>query len=405
MTIVKILNSTLEGLASYGVVFVRLIKNTKRPTRTWDYFEELHNRKGQSRLDCVEEWLNDGYGVGYLLRGGLGVIDADSQQTIQRIQKFESQNASIRFSKVWTPSGGLHAIFKHDPSIDMSRLKNHICHPEENGIRIPWDFKLGERTMLVAAGTVNAKGTYLPDPWITPPIVDIRNVAPNLKIYRDQARFLTDQRPIKDRKIAAMVYLKCKAPICTEGKGARRTLLEVASHVVAYYGIDPSLAYYLMTTTKGNHVSWNDRCLGKDGNLYPWDRDELMDVLEDAVTATPSYGVYLYKRQQDRQYAKSSANIFMDILTFLPYSSKDIWITPEYLYRSFLEYFKVNSEFYGKKEFGCEMTMAIANGRLPFVRRDRTNALGRIYRGMDQNTLAIAIATYEHYTKVYPPIP
>jgi hypothetical protein len=397
----KHVKAALEGLASYGVVFMQLTPGTKHTTRTWDYFEALHEKQGGSRMDLAEKWLKEGYGVGYLPRKRLGVVDADAPDTVQRILDFEVDEIYVYFPKVWTPSGGLHAIFEHAPGIDMSRLKNHVCHPEEEGVRIPWDFKLGERTMLVAPGTVTPKGTYTPGPWITPPRIDVRFLAPGLNIYRETTPFLRDTRLLRERIMGAMTYLRLYAPICIEGKGARQVLWKVASHVVAYYDLGPSLAFHLMVESKGGHKAWNERCLHADGSTYPWSWDELATVLEQAVDAVPSYGVLLYKESLKRQHAVHSAAEFMDLLTFLPQPVGDIWITPESLYRAFLEYFDVDSKNYDKKELGCELSKAMDAGRLPFVLRDRINSAGRIYRGVDANTLKVAIAAYEAHWKPY----
>ena len=141
---------------------MQLVPGTKRTKRTWDFFEELHDKCGESRIDLADDWLQKGFGVGYLLRGGLAAVDADGPETVQRIEDFEESDGYIHFPKVATPSGGIHALLVHPPGIDFFRLKNHVCHPKEDGIKVPWDFKLGERTMLVAPGTVMPKGVYKP---------------------------------------------------------------------------------------------------------------------------------------------------------------------------------------------------------------------------------------------------
>ena len=122
----------LEGLAGFGVVFTQIIPGTKRTPRTWDHFEELHDKRGGSRLDLVHEWLYKGYGVGYLLRGGLAAVDADDSSTVQRIAAFEDSDGYLHFPKVATPSGGIHAHFQHPPTLDLTRVKNHVCHPVED---------------------------------------------------------------------------------------------------------------------------------------------------------------------------------------------------------------------------------------------------------------------------------
>ena len=151
-------NNYLEGLAGFDVIFTQVAPGTKRTTRTWDYFEDLHEKRGGSRLDLVHDWLKKGYGVGYLLRNRLAAVDADDITTVNRIMEFEDREIYLHFPKVLTPGGGIHAHFQHPPDLDMRSLKNHVCHPEEDGVVVPWDFKLGNRTMLMAPGTVMEKG-------------------------------------------------------------------------------------------------------------------------------------------------------------------------------------------------------------------------------------------------------
>lgn len=384
-----------EGLAQFGVVMMKLKPGTKRTTRTWDFFENLHAQRGESRLDLAEEWLKRGFGVGYLLRGRLGAVDADSPDTVQRIHDFEIGEIYIHFPKVHTPSGGIHALLVHPPNIDPDRIKNHVCHPEEDGVKVPWDFKLGERTMLVAPGTVMPKGVYEPGIWLPPPVLDVRCLAPELEIYKSLPPFIRDTRPIEDRIMGAMTYLRVKAAVSIKGQRSRSTLWTVGIHVVAYFDLDPSLAFYLMTENKGGHIAWNNRCLGEDGKLRPWDFGELMDVLDQAVDLAPAYGIYLYKREQERAFAHQGAMTFLEALTYLPKAEGTLWVDVDDLFQAFLDFSGAKPEVYSSREFGCRVSEAINSGQLPFVYRDRNNIAGRILRGMDLNTLKVAIAIYE----------
>jgi hypothetical protein len=393
----------IEGLASFGVIFMQLKPSTKRTTRGWDYFENLHEQQGESRVDLVSGWLKDGYGVGYLPRQRLAAIDADDAITVKRIADFEEGEVYLHLPKVHTPSGGVHALFVHPPSIDLSRLKNHVCHPQEDGVKIPWDFKLGERTMLVAPGTVMPKGVYKAGVWMPPPVLDIRTVAPELEIFKNLPEFLRDTRPKKDRIIRAMTYLRTQAPISIKGKHSRSTLWTVAKHLVPFLDLDPGLAFYLMTESKKGYTAWNERCLGEDGKPSPWDLDELLDALHDAVDAAPDHGIYLYQRAEEREFARWCLETFLVVLTYLPPGTEDDWLPVGDLFRAFLDYSGLKSNFLKKSEFGNAMTKAIDSGRFPFVQRDRTNKAGRIYRGISIRLIGSAVREYEQRQAIYLP--
>ena len=399
----------LDGLAGYRVVFTQLVPGTKRTTRTWDYFENLHDQHSQSRLDLVSDWLRKGYGVGYLLRNRLAAVDADDAATVQRVLDFEKQQ-HIFFPKVSTPGGGIHALFLHTSSIEMQRLKNHVCHPKVHGKAVPWDFKLGERTMLVAPGTVTPKGVYMPGGWSAPPVLDIRSLAPKLEIYRNVKDFIRDTRPLQDRVMASMTYLRTKAPISVEGRSGHRDLMKVALHLVGYHDLDPSLAFHLLTKGKTGmdrngtpvtYTAWNDRCINGKGDPCPWTDDALMNALESAVDGAPAYGVHLLQEAKEKEFARWSAAAFIGMLTFLPEPTQPIWITADALYRVFLEFSGVKPGAFIKSELGLELALAISRGQLPFVLADRTHALGRIYRGLDQNTLRVAMDASEQRYKAF----
>lgn len=394
----------LEGVGTFNSVFMQLVPGSKRTIRTWDYFEELHAQRGESRVDLAEAWLLKGYGVGYLLRGRLAAIDADSVATVQRVMEFEKANPSLRMPKVHTPSGGIHALFVHPTSIDGTRLKNHVCHPKEGKEIIPWDFKLGERTMLVAPGTINQKGAYRSPGWSQPPIFDVRALAPGLAIYRNIKSFTRDCRPLRDRIIAAMSYIRRYAPISVDGSGGNRALRQVAEHLVAYHDLDPSLAFYLLTTSKSgqdrdggavDYVAWNDRCRDRNGKPFPWGEEDLSRALEDAVDAAPAYGVHVFEMAQKKDFARQCAASFIEALSFLPEPKEAVWVTPTDVFDLFIEVFGVDRYTYGISELGLEITHAINQGKLPFVYRDRTNAKGRIYRGMNLSMIGFAMGAHE----------
>ena len=406
----KTLDHYLEGLSGFLVVYMPLLPGSKRTFRAWDRYEELHEQRGESRIDLAYQWLREGYGLGYLLRNRLAAIDADKAETVQRVMDFEEDQIYLSFPKVYTPSGGIHALFVHPPSIDLSRLKNHICHPKEEGVAVPWDFKLGERTMLVAPGTLTPRGAYRPGIWLPPPVLDVRHLVPELEIYRDTPDFLRDTRPLRDRIMAAMSYLRYRAPVSVEGAGGRNTLRQVAQHLVGYHDIDVGLAFYLMTETKVGrtrsgapvtYTAWNARCVDAEGNRRPWSDDTVLRALEDAMDEAPTYGVYLQEKARAKEQARWCSACFVEVLTHLPEPLSPIWIKAGALYGAFIEFSGVKPESYSKSELGVDVAMAIEQGRLPFVERGRTNAEGRIYLGLDLNTLRIAIDRYEQGQKAH----
>lgn len=391
----------LEGLASFGVVFMQLAKGTKRTIRSWDDFENWHHQRGESRIDLATQWLKGGFGVGYLPRNHLAAIDADAQVTVHRLVCIEQRLVGVRFPRVYTPSGGVHALFVHPPEIYIPRLKNHICHPMEGGMKVPWDFKLGERTMLVAPGTVMPKGVYKAGDWLQPPVLDVRRLAPGLEIYKVLPQFIRDNRPFRDRTMNAMTYLRTTAPISIKGRGSRLTLGKVARRVVAFHDLDPGLAFHLLTVNKGGWIAWNNRCLDEYGKPCPWDPDEIMDALYDALDAAPEYGVHLYKRQEARAHAFQSLESFLAALTYLPEPAPGTFMKRSTLYGAFIEFAGVESEFFNNKEFGTHIGRAIENGQVPFVQRHATNRDGKIYLGIDEHTLKHALDTYEQRQRDY----
>lgn len=191
--------SHLEGLASLGVVFVQLIPGEKRTTRGWDHFQRLHDVCGLSRIDLATQWLRKGYGVGYLPGGKHWVVDCDSPETVARTRRF-CLDAGLVPPMCITPSLGAHFSFGFPGGLEKRGMKHHVCHPKENEEKVPWDFKLGTRTMLVAPGTQTPKGIYLPPgPWVEPPVLDPRSLSPGLEIYRERRDFLVDERDFNCR--------------------------------------------------------------------------------------------------------------------------------------------------------------------------------------------------------------
>lgn len=383
----------LEGIASYGCVFLELKPGTKMPTRPWDRFEEMHEQRGESRLDLALGWLKKGSGVGYLPRNRLAVIDCDDMETVRRVIRY-GQEHDLLFPQIRTPSGGRHFLFHLAEGIDYTRLKHHICHPKEHGVVVPWDFKLGIRTMLVAPGTVKAGpgggalGKYQGSLWLQPPKLDPRALAPNLRIYRDTTPCLRDFRPERERVMGAMSYLRSKAPVC-RGAGARKVLLEVARHLVSWYQLDPHYALHLMTVDKrkgdgsGSHVSWNHRCVDEQGSDYPWLEHELLEALTAAVDEPSVFGRWEFKRVQEREAMRWHLPDLFHLLNTTPVVGVGDRISTEELFQRFLEMTNLDRRFITVDEFGAEVNQAITAGRISTLKRHRTSKR-KGFEGVDQ---------------------
>lgn len=400
----QLTQTALEGLASYDCVFLELIPGTKMPTRKWDYFERLHAERGRSRLDLALRWLKKGNGVGYLLRKRLAAIDCDDSSTVQRVLQFGQQHG-IRFPQVRTPSGGRHFLFELSPSIDYTMIKHHVCHPKESGVILPWDFKLGPRTMLVAPGTVRCDdgglviGRYQARSWITPPLLDPQSLMPSLKIYRDITPFVRDQRPKLDRIMSAMNYLRLHAPIC-RGRGARKVLWEVAVHLLVYHDLDPYLVLHLMTVDKGGYIAWNNRCVDESGNPYPWEYTELLEVLQGTVDDAPPFGIVEYKRYEEREFARWCLGAFIGSLRYLDDEDQEKRITTREMYDFFVKSMGVLPSSLVIDEFGAEINKAIHAGAITRLKPYRT-AQVRGFKGTDLEALRHAKIDFE-YEQKYP---
>jgi hypothetical protein len=317
--------------------------------------------------------------------------------TVKRVIAF-MRTAGITLPWIMTPSRGRHFLFELADGIDYSRIKNHVCHPKENGAVVPWDFKLGQRTMLVAPGTVKigeggeVLGRYVAGKWCQPPQLDPRALAPSLDIYKDMTPFVRDTRPQRDRIMGAMSFLKSKAPIC-RGEGARRTLWEVAVHLVVYYDLDPYFVLYLMTVDKGQHISWNSRCVDGAGKPYPWDKHELLEVLQGVQDDVPPWGVAEYKRQEDCEQVRWCLASFIEALRHLDSDSSDKVITADALFRFFCDHFDVPEYAIVVDHFGAQLHGAIESGQVKSLQPHRTNAW-RGYKGANVAALEYALELY-----------
>ena len=304
----------LGGLAGYDCVFMELIPGEKRTKRSWAFYEKLHKRNGGPCLGRAYQWLNQGSGLGILLRGGLWVLDVDSCPQMERVVS-TLLDARVMPPYVRTPSGMAHYYFRLPAEFQLlGKVKNHLCHPmDPDGVKQKMDFKLGPRTLLVAPGTMRKGTLYTPGtPWREPPVLDPRFFLPSGAFWMPPNRpFAVDDRPLKNRIARACYYLRFMAPVSVAQDGGRKALVTVTAHLVAFLQLDPALAYHLLTH---GYPPWNSRCRFKDGSPYPWSQEELWRACCDAVDSVPQGGLKLFQRNRAREQRDRALSTFMDIL-------------------------------------------------------------------------------------------
>lgn len=382
--------SHLEGLSELGVVFLQLVPGEKRPTRNWDHFLNLHEQYGRcSRIDLADEWLSKGYGVGYLPSGKHWVVDCDHQSTIQRVQDC-LRREGIEAPRCDTPSQGAHFSFRFPEGMDVSRLKHHVCHPKEDGEKVPWDFKLGTRTMLVAPGTQKPSGVYMPTgPWVPPPILDPRTLCPTLEPFREQSPFLVSERNFKARVRAGQEFVKRYAKPSISGQRGKGALYSATVHLVAYLRLDPAFAFYLLTKPQGKVMSWNDRCRAENGNSLPWSSGDLYRACEDAVNGVPGAGVKAWEEQQRQFGLRREFEVFWEEVLQSLDSSKNIHCGE--FRRQFLEFAGIEDHDLSQKRFGDWVSQASKEHGVALQKFQRTHQRILHYRGVDADKLRIRL--------------
>jgi|GEM_PF-5250626 len=301
----------LAGLAGYGCVFMELVAGTKRTRRFWHKYEAMHATNGGSCLNDAQRWMASGNGPGILLRGPLWALDVDEASWIERVLS-DLSDARIVAPFLWTPSGGAHSYFRFPPDFNRVGLKNHVCHPlDADGEKIPMDFKLGPRSLLVGPGAIRIGKRYEPQtPWFDPPELDPRFFLKDGDFWFPPGQpFVVVDGPLEKRIAMACSYLGSpRTPVSICGNGGRKALRTVTAYLVAYLQLDPALAVHLLTHGPS---PWNSRCRNLDGSPSPWSISELWRACADAVDAVPQAGVRQYKRNQQREVALPS---FMEML-------------------------------------------------------------------------------------------
>ncbi len=271
----------LDGLAALGCSFLKLQRNGKRPVQGFD-----HALKGRRGAEAARRWLARGWNVGILPGPRLWVLDIDEPGQIERVvsEIFERGSHPLAVS---TPSGGMHLYGMLPDDFPLAGLKNHL-HQDGLG-----DFKLGPRTLIVCPGSRRNGIEYRPTSgWTTPPVLDPRWFrADGFWKTPDSRPFLTNQRPLGDRLVAARKYLETIAPVSVSGRRGHLALARVCSHVVAFHRIEPRTALAML-------APWNSRCTDTAGKPCPWSRSELQSALDAAVGSVPEAGVKAYERAE-----------------------------------------------------------------------------------------------------------
>jgi hypothetical protein len=397
--------SFIEGLADFDVVFLKLARNSKHTLRGWEHYIQLHEQRGASRIDLALPWLDQGFGLGFLPRNRLWAIDLDRPKwaseppMLERLMDFQSE--TLRFGpRVLTPSGGLHAYMRLPEGMDLDRLKHHVCHPEEDDVRLEWDFKMGARTLLVAPGTTRegANGLirrYAPETlWFPPPVCDPRWMMPDLEILKPEPEpFLTDPREERDRIARAVAFLRTKAPVSVlhSGGAGHRALWKVAVHLVAYLRLAPLLAVHLMTHPEAE--SWNVRCRDTSGKPAPWSKGELQAACYAAVGEVPPYGVWEFRQQQGKNRIVKMLAEFIHAISLIPTSSEQMLASD--LYRLFLSINGIEQEECSQKTFGAAINDAIQEGSIGISRKRSTHARLWTYVGVSEAQVLKAIHEQE----------
>jgi len=203
----------------------------------------------------------------------------------------------------------LPAVFR------QPELKHHVCHPlDPDGIRMAIDFKLGPRSLVVAPGVVRKGKIYSPAcEWREPPELAPTFFGGDVEFFKvPPPPFAQDRRPLQNRISRACKYLSSwKTPVSVSGRGGRQALASVASHLVAFLGLDPHLAAKLLT---GGPNPWNSRCRRLDGSRYPWRKSDLRDACAVAVGSIPAAGVALFRQEAARGRRDALLTEFLDAL-------------------------------------------------------------------------------------------
>lgn len=273
-------------------------------------------KDSQDRLREANDWLANGFNVGFILKHGCGfwVLDLDGDGPWP--EHIHQVIETLHPPTVHTPSGGMHLYFRLPPDlVGTPNLKAHVCHPIIDGVKQTLDIKLGGRgTLVVAPGSRRHGKTYESSgAWQAPPVLDPRTLFPSLQLLHDSSNFLTDDRPLEDRIYRARAYLRSKAPVSVYKKGGAKTLMSVVTHLTRFLRLPDDVALDLLTSPPG--ASWNDRCMNSiTGAPYPWSLDELQNALVRSSTLVSGYGKRLWEQKQKEIRRDQLLEKFIDLI-------------------------------------------------------------------------------------------
>lgn len=397
----------LEGLSAMGMTWVELAFGTKHTTKKWDYYIERQRRHKGSPIDLAIKYLRHGNGLGYLVHGDGWVLDLDTVTGTTHMpmrERFEDvcSNLYLAPPRVETPSMGMHAVLRLPSELLRLPLKNHVCHPVEDDERQEWDFKFGPKTLMVAPGTVTAKGQYKPlTRWYEPPILDPRILAPQIELFKDQRPFLIDNRGKKSRIAAALNFLRLHARVSESKKNGHQALFDVSVMLVIYYDLDPELAFYFMTHEAPGFSSWNDRCVDEGGKTYPWSAKELWTALNNAQDAAPALGIEEFQAALKDDEIRWLMASFIEILRFIPAHTGKPTMKAMDLFKAFQKMFGLELPKGMASVLGGEIRLAILQGALSL---DYTERKGTVhYIGVSPTLVEVARNRYEARQRVFAP--
>lgn len=381
----------MEGVATHGATFIPLMAALKRPAGKFQRYELAQaGASAATRMEGALKWLRQGREIGFLPSGKLWVLDADGPEAAALVEAWVNERG-LCTPAIATPGGGSHSYFQLPEGLCTEGLKAHVLHPRDpSGCPLPFDFKFPGRTLVKLIGRGKDGNCYrVRREWTDPPPLDPREFLPSLQIYK-----LTDQpwipfdRPLRDRICRARTYLLRLAPTSVSGRGGRKTLLEVCTHLTQYLRIDQRLAYRLLAEEgHGGRPSWNDRCRDKAGTPYPWSPNELITFLDESKTRVPAQGVRDFElHQQKTALADALARFFSEILHHLD-AGRPSFITMADLRKGFCAWYGEGETAILPIPFG----KAAAKAGLTIVQV--TQAKVSAVRGIDRNALSALLGS------------
>jgi len=323
----------IEGLSQWPLNFMRLGKRTRKPTGPFTRFEWARGPKGAA---AAQKWLSEGYGIAVVLGHRMWCLDCDSlpmaDTVFRKLQAADIEPLMVRTKR------GVHFYGLLPLDFPLERLKPHWCHPKDtDGVVLDFDFKFGPHSYCVGPGTIrHGDGiTYSPmSPWPeVVPTMDPRlflpdglfwhpaKVArqskalasseapaplqsPSMDAVEDDRPFATYTRSHADALEAGKAFLRSpKRQVSISGDRGGPMLEYVTRHLCGWLKLTPAEAVGLMTA---GDDSWNSRCRHKNGDPYPWTKQELLGYSKAAVGKWSEEGGREYARREADRHARET---------------------------------------------------------------------------------------------------